>query len=55
MLQVDDSLGLGDEQFLADENREVARFDCKPRVIISIGTTIQFNGVRYSMWQLYET
>lgn len=34
MLQVDDSLGLGTETFMKDEERASMYFHCKPRQIV---------------------
>ena len=45
ILQVDDSLGTADAEFLKDEEREVQVYKCKPRTIISSGTTVNFNGM----------
>lgn len=44
ILQVDDSIGSGTEEFLKLEEEKSARFETKPRKIINIGDEIWFNG-----------
>jgi len=49
VLQVDDSYGHGDEQFLEDEENESRKFKCKPRKLVKEGEAVDFNGCRISI------
>ena len=44
ILQVDDSVGLGDDEFLDLEEKNSNKFRAKPRSILSSGESLSFNG-----------
>ena len=48
-LQVDDNLGHGDAEFLADEEKYSELFESKPRLIFQSGTSTTFNGATITM------
>ena len=43
-LQVDDSVGTGNAEFMMEENRAAQRFPTKPRRVLNDGEEIKFNG-----------
>jgi hypothetical protein len=47
-LQVDDNLGVGTAAFLVEEEAASRKFRCKPRTIVGVGETVQFNGTEIS-------
>jgi hypothetical protein len=46
VMQVDDTLGSATKPFLEDEERESKYFVCKPRLIVTRGVSIYFNGTK---------
>ena len=54
ILQVDDSLGFGTDQFLDKEMKVTDEFECKERTILTPGSKERFNGCHLHLEHNYD-